>query len=237
MPDHPIPHPDLGGYLVGGLEDDEIAAFEAHSRSCAACRQDLAEMGLVPGLLRRATPAVEPAPAGLEERTFAAVAREARGTTPTARVPAPRGRRRGVRLPLAVGAAAALALFAVLFAVSSRDDGHVRLELVAATAGEPWRGVADVRPAEHGLTIDLEVTGLPPNRPGTVYACWWFVGSGNGAAEPDRVSAGTFSVGADGRATVRMSAGGALGGNPKMGVTLEEVGNQETSGQKILVTA
>jgi hypothetical protein len=236
MPDHPIPHPDLAGYLLGGLEDDELAAFEEHSGGCAACQRELADMGLVPSLLRRATPAVEPPPPELEERTFAAVASEARQSTPAPRVPAPR-RRRGVRLPLALAAAAALALFAVLFAVSANDDAHARIELVAASADQQWRGVADVRSAEDGLAIDLEVSGLPPNQPGTVYACWWFVDSSNGGADPPRVSAGTFTVDADGRAAVHMTAAGRLGENPRMGVTLERVGDEETPGQKILVPA
>src|SRR5437763_10717805 len=77
-PEHPGFHPDLGGYVLGTLEPSEREAFEAHLGTCEVCRAEVEELSVLPPLLRRATTAA-PAqpPAGLRERTFAAVERAA----------------------------------------------------------------------------------------------------------------------------------------------------------------
>jgi hypothetical protein len=71
-----------------------------------------------------------------------------------------------------------------------------------------------------GLAITMEVSGLAPNPPGSVYECW-YVGPGDSLERPNRVSAGTFTVGADGRASLRLHSAADLQRYPAMGVTLE----------------
>jgi hypothetical protein len=51
------------------------------------------------------------------------------------------------------------------------------------------------------------------------------------------VSAGTFTVGADGRASLRMHSAAVLQRYPAMGVTLErDRGNPARTGDKVLVS-
>jgi anti-sigma factor RsiW len=108
---------------------------------------------------------------------------------------------------------------------------------IALSAGDVGSGSgrAVVSQVDGGRRIELTVSGLPANPPGTYYECW-FVGPGDTEEAPNRVSAGTFTVGADGTATVTMVSAADAGRFPRMGVTLEpDDGNPARTGPKYLV--
>jgi anti-sigma-K factor RskA len=227
----PHPHPDLGGYVLGALEPAERADFEEHLAGCERCQAEVAELRGLPELLEQAAPPVE-VPPWLRERTFAAVERAA----------AQQRRRR--RLRLALTAAAACLVLVVAFVggyTLSRvgpfaDRGRVIEFALAAPDGGAARATAKVRQVGDGLAITMEVSGLAPNPPGSVYECW-YVGPGDSLERPNRVSAGTFTVGADGRASLRMHSAADLQRYPAMGVTLErDRGNPARTGDKVLVS-
>jgi anti-sigma-K factor RskA len=227
----PHPHPDLGGYVLGALEPAERADFEEHLAGCERCQAEVAELRGLPELLEQAAPPVE-VPPWLRERTFAAVERAA----------AQQRRRR--RLRLALTAAAACLVLVVAFAGGYMlsqvgpfaDRGRVIAFALAAPDGGAARATAKVRQVGDGLAITMEVSGLAPNPPGSVYECW-YVGPGDSVERPNRVSAGTFTVGADGRASLRMHSAADLRRYPTMGVTLErDRGNPTRSGDKVLVS-
>lgn len=227
----PHPHPDLGGYVLGALEPAERADFEEHLAGCERCQAEVAELRGLPELLEQAAPPAE-VPPWLRERTFAAVERAA----------AQQRRRR--RLRLALTAVAACLVLVVAFVggyTLSRvgpfaDRGRVIEFALAAPDGGPARATAKVRQVGDGLAITMEVSGLAPNPPGSVYECW-YVGPGDSLARPNRVSAGTFTVGADGRASLRMHSAADLQRYPAMGVTLErDRGNPARTGDKVLVS-
>src|SRR5262245_25497889 len=48
---------DDGAYVLGALAPGERAAFERHLSGCAACRESVATLAVLPGLLRRLDPA------------------------------------------------------------------------------------------------------------------------------------------------------------------------------------
>jgi len=227
----PHPHPDLGGYVLGALEPAERADFEEHLAGCERCQAEVAELRGLPALLEQAAPPVE-VPPWLRERTFAAVERAA----------AQQRRRR--RLRLALTAAAACLVLVVAFAGGYTlsqvgpfaDRGRVIAFALAAPDGGAARATAKVRQVGDGLAITMEVSGLAPNPPGSVYECW-YVGPGDSLERPNRVSAGTFTVGADGRASLRMHSAADLQRYPAMGVTLErDRGNPARRGDKVLVS-
>jgi anti-sigma-K factor RskA len=227
----PHPHPDLGGYVLGALEPAERADFEEHLAGCERCQAEVAELRGLPALLEQATPPVE-VPPWLRERTFAAVERAA----------AHQRRRR--RLRLALTAAAACLVLVVAFAGGYTlsqvgpfaDRGRVIAFALAAPDGGAARATAKVRQVGDGLAITMEVSGLAPNPPGSVYECW-YVGPGDSLERPNRVSAGTFTVGVDGRASLRMHSAADLQRYPAMGVTLErDRGNPARTGDKVLVS-
>jgi anti-sigma-K factor RskA len=222
MPDHLAPHPDLAGYVLGALDPEEAEAFERHLAGCAGCRAEVAELRDLPELLDQAAPPVQ-VPPGLRERTFAAVERAAAG-----------GRRRPLLRLAAVAAALVVALVGGVVVSQLGDRGQV-VELAAAP-GHAGRATAELRQAGDGVQVDMEVSGLAPNQGGSVYECW-FVGPGDTVERPNRVSAGTFRVGADGRATLRLHSAADLRRFPVMGVTLEnDGGDPRRTGDKILVS-
>jgi anti-sigma-K factor RskA len=228
MPDHvaPHPHPDLAGYVLGALDPGETAAFEQHLAGCDACRAEVDELQGLPELIDRAAPPIE-VPPGLRERTFAAV-EQAAGA-----------RRRAPLLRLvAVAAALVVALLGgvVVSQLGGGGGGQVIELALAAQPGVSGRATAELRPVDDGVAIDMEVSGLAPNPPGSVYECW-FVGPGDTLEQPNRVSAGTFTIGAGGRASLRMHSAADLRRFPVMGVTLEtDGGRPERTGEKILVS-
>ncbi len=229
MPDHvaPHPHPDLAGYVLGALDPGETAAFEQHLAGCDACRAEVDDLQGLPELMDRAAPPIE-VPPGLRERTFAAVERAAAGS-----------RRRGPLLRLAA-VAAALVVALLGGVVVSQSGGGGRGEVIelalAAQQGQTGRATAELRRVDDGVAIDMEVSGMAPNPPGSVYECW-FVGQGDTLEQPNRVSAGTFTIGASGRASLRMHSAADLRRFPVMGVTLEtDGGRPERTGEKILVS-
>jgi Anti-sigma-K factor rskA/Putative zinc-finger len=231
MPDELAEHVDVAGYVLGALEPADQEAFEQHLRACGRCRAEAEELGAIPGLLRQAAPPVDPPlPADLKERTVAAVDRAAT-----------QGRRRQWLRLAAVAAAAAVVLFFAGFTLSQvgplADRDRVIQFSLAAPDGGPARGTAEVRQVGDGLAITMEVSGLAPNPPGSVYECW-YVGPGDTLQRPNRVSAGTFTVGADGRASLRMHSAADLQRYPAMGVTLErDRGNPARTGDKVLVSS
>jgi anti-sigma-K factor RskA len=227
MPDPvaPHPHPDLAGYVLGALDAGEQAAFEQHLAGCDTCRAEVEELQSLPALLDRAAPPIE-VPQGLRERTFAAVERAAAGS-----------RRRGPLLHLAA-VAAALVVALVGGVVVSQLGGGGRGEVIelalSAQPGKTGRATVELRREGDGVAVDMEVNGLAPNPPGSVYECW-FVGPGDTLQQPNRVSAGTFTVGAGGRASLHMHSAADLRRFPVMGVTLEtDGGNPVRTGEKIL---
>ena len=73
----------LGAYVLGALDPGERARVEAHLAGCADCREELASLAALPGLLGRVSRAeVEavpaPPPADLLDRLLVAAARERR---------------------------------------------------------------------------------------------------------------------------------------------------------------
>jgi anti-sigma factor RsiW len=73
---------DDGAYVLGALNPAERAAFERHLPGCASCRESVADLAVLPGLLGRLDAAtvmpLDPAPPSLLRRTLAAAAAQRR---------------------------------------------------------------------------------------------------------------------------------------------------------------
>lgn len=209
MSDHPSPHPDVGGYVVGGLGPGETEHFEAHLGTCADCRAEVAELAPLRAVLAEATALTGPPPE-LQARTFELLGREVQ-----------RSRARATNGRLLV-AAAVVVVFAVAgFALGAGGGGAPAFELaLAAPDGGPAGGTAKLRRTATGVAIELVVERLPGTPGGGHYECW-YVGADDSVTEPERVSAGTFTVPTSGRATVRMVTAADPERYPRVEVTLE----------------
>lgn len=262
MADHPAPHPDLGGYVVGGLAEDEREVFEGHLATCDDCRREVDELAaLTPPLLWAAPPL--DAPADLEDRVLAAVRaageREA-SSPPPAPSPITRPHRRRPRRMVPLGRAAAVTVAVALLAgavgAAIRDDPNRAAAPAATTTipattttttvagttlelqpppGRTGRGLALISSSASGRVIDLEVEGLAVPPPGSFYECWLISPDGDSIERPNRVSVGTFTVDATGRARVRWHFEADTTKFSQMGITLEpDDGNPAQTADRVL---
>lgn len=151
----------LGAYALGGLEPAERSRVEGHLEDCPACRDELASLAVLPGLLSRLSE--EEASGDLlnvsgshAERVVATVARQRRSER----------RRLGVwRAVAAVAAAVALVVGAVV--VQPWDGPHGTV--YAVQAGDV-QATATVEPREWGMQVELRAGGLPDARGYTLWA-------------------------------------------------------------------
>lgn len=229
MPEHAV-HPDLAAHALAGLAPAEARAVEAHVAGCAACRRALERMRGGAALLERTG---EPftVPAGLEERTLRALATGATGAPPRAAG--------GVRVALAWAAAAAVLAAGVFIGVrAAGDDAEPagRLELTAALRSptDPALSAsATVRATDLGRDVSLRSDSLPVLPAGEFYELW-FVGPGDAAGTPNRISAGTFHPDAQGRSALHLHAAVDPALFPVLSVTAETGDGDPSPGREVL---
>jgi anti-sigma factor RsiW len=150
----------LGAYVLGALDPIERAEVEAHLSECVTCRDELAGLAAMPGLLSRVRledvlePPASPSPASTQRLI---------GRLRAAR----RTRRR--RIAVATSAVALAATAAVGLAVITGGTGGSGSagESASIPATSPRTGVAAtfaVRPASWGTAVRVRLRGV---RPGT----------------------------------------------------------------------
>jgi anti-sigma-K factor RskA len=233
------PHVEVAPYLLGKLEAEEAERFEAHLDGCADCRRQLDELGGLPALLAQAAPAT-PVPDGLRARTLTAVRERAAEAEGAAVVEAPARvrpawwRRRWLLAAVAAALVVALAIPGGLLLFGG-DGGEVtRLTLVAAEGGK-GRGQVTITSTPAGRSFDVRIEGLAPPAAGSLYELW-AVSRQDTLERPQRVSLGTFTVGADGRTHLKAFTAAPADRFPVVGVTLEPVdGNPARTGPRVLV--
>jgi hypothetical protein len=132
-------------YVLGALPAGERSEFETHLATCPDCRQTLADMAGIPGLLSRVTPAdladdAVPLPDTLVPGLLRAVRRS--------------GRRR--RLAVAgLSAAAVVLAIAGTVAVVDRSDGEPPGVAMTAVVDSPVRATADLVAHKWGTEISM----------------------------------------------------------------------------------
>lgn len=203
----------LVSYVLGELGPEEESKLRGHLEGCPECRAELEEFQQAHGRLKAAH---VPPPAELKQRVMG-------------RLPG-RRRSRGRFVP---AVAAALALVALLGGLSLSTILAPREYAVASlgpTALAPEAGgEARLREAGANVQVRLEVWGLPQQRPDGYYELWFVKGD-------DRVSAGSFTVGPDGKATVEASVPAKLAEEYRgLGITSEKSpGDPRPSPSKVL---
>lgn len=206
MSDHDQVRMDLGGYVLGGLEDHEVESVEAHLAACAACREELAELAPLPALLARASTEPLTAPADLRHRVLDRPAR----------------RRHRALLPLAAAAAAVIAVLTGVAVVSVIAGAPAPDAVVALRSDGPVDivGDAELTQVAAGVRVDLTLDGVRPAEDGYYHA--WLEGDGW------RASAGTFVGPPDGELQAQLLCGGRLQDYYRLTVTWHGADGAET---------
>jgi anti-sigma-K factor RskA len=185
-------------YLLGEMEPDRVARFEAELERDAALRAEVERLRPVvtrlDALPAEAWASAPPPPL----REPGVVTAPDAAPVPPLREPAAPRRRRLVLRP-AVAALCAVALLAAgvgLGVVLDRDpEPATRLVL------SPIEGVDPAASGRVGVTSDrvnLRVSGLPPTAEGQFYELWLL------GADQQLVGLGSFRVGEDGMATLKL---------------------------------
>ncbi|HET8951649.1 MAG TPA: zf-HC2 domain-containing protein [Solirubrobacteraceae bacterium] len=194
--------PDIGAYVLGGLEPAEEAAVREHLATCSECAAEHASLAGLPRLLALAAPMAEagPPPAAIEERVLDAIAGELPQQSP--RAPRRRLPRARVLVPAAVALAAVVV--ALVIALGGGDEQSPGFEVaLRPAAGETASGRAVLASADAGIKMQLWVRGLPRD-PGIVYEVMC-------DAPGWSASAGTFRVDSHGRAHVVLNTAARRG--------------------------
>lgn len=222
-------HPDAAGWALGVLDPGDAAVFETHLESCEECQREVAGFGPAARLLKAALPAIdlmpddEPPP-GLAERTLAGVARAARRA---------QWRRRYTPLLSAAAAVVIVAVIAVVLSLPSGSSPALAFSVPLHASSGAASGDAVAHQTSDGWSIQLTVQHLPPLPAGSFYECW-YTGPGNAPGHPVMITAGTFTVGADGSASVQMWSAADPRIFATMEITTEQPGDAAPHGTVIL---
>ena len=220
MSDHPRPHPDLAGYVLGVLEPQEAVAFEEHLAFCPACRREVAALSTIPSLLDDAAPPTR-VPPTLQHRTLTAVERSAIR------------RRRTRAAATTLAAVAAVALVAILV-VQPFAAEPFKVQLASATTDAS--GAAYVSRTPNGLRIDMELRDLPATPEGMHYECW-YVAETDSLSSPQRVTGGTFVAPSGGDVEITMFTAADAEDYPGIDITLEpDDGDPARDGEVVLAS-
>lgn len=155
------PHLDVAGWLLGALDANEAAAFQAHLASCPECQAEVERLRPTVTLLSTAAQDVEVPPL-LADRTVAAVRDSAR-----------RRRRQNwtVRALIAAAVVALLSLGAV--ALFTRSSAETFEFAMSSPNGGPAAGTAGAHHTNRGWSIQLSLHGLPALNDRAFYECWY----------------------------------------------------------------
>jgi hypothetical protein len=145
-------HTSAAAYVLGALSSAERTEFETHLAECADCRQTVAELAGIPGLLSRVSPTDLAEQPPLPDTLVPRLLRSVRRTML---------RRRLVMGGLAA-AAAVLAVLGTLVVVQSPSDGPSGVAM-SAVVTSPIRATAAL--TRHGwgteITMDCSYEGEP----------------------------------------------------------------------------
>jgi len=161
--DHDAARMLLGAYVLGGLDAVDRRTVEDHLPSCATCRDEVAELAVLPGLLRRLTPSE--AAADLTPTTQPAPTASLLASV-TRTVQQQRRRRR--RLTLVGGlVAAAVTIVALVFGIqaSQTPPAEVAAVIILDPSRGEGHGEAQLVSKQWGTAVTLQAWQMPAEGP------------------------------------------------------------------------
>ena len=190
----------LGPYVMGALGQEEERKVEEHLETCPSCREEVSDLRLAHERLTDLVNMEETPPRELKDRILTGM---------------PRRETRWV--PLAAAAVlCALAVLGVLYSSGFFAPDEVASANLQATDLAPEAGgELRVRQDDPNAQAELEVWGLPQPGEDEYYELWF-------GKEGGRMSAGTFTVDAQGRETIYMSVPEEASDYDQVGITIEE---------------
>jgi anti-sigma-K factor RskA len=193
-------HPNLGAFVLGGLESEEETEVRRHLAFCPSCREKLKEFEEVSQALKAAPPLADP-PSYLKDEILSYV----RGEEPSSsneELPSSRDSRfKNLRLLLPSMAAAALvAIVALGTFFSLHTEAPVATIQLTHIENEDYWGVAELYPQPSGnQQVELKLNNLDEPAPDSYYEAWFSSGE-------EYIGAGTFTTTGSGETDVVLTA-------------------------------
>lgn len=222
-------HQDAAGWALGALGAEDSRRFAEHLYSCQECQQAVADFRPAAVMLKSSLAAAEltagaEPPPDLQARTLARVEQAVRK---------PARRRRNARVLLAAAAAAVIAAVTGTALSLARPAPALAFDIPLHAVHGTASGQAVARQMADGWSIQMTVHDLKPLEPGRFYECW-YAGPASRPGHPNLITAGTFTVGPSGTATVQMWSAANPRTFPTMQITAEQPGDAGQHGQVIL---
>lgn len=214
MTSHESFRKDLGSYVLGALDPRDRSMLEQHLGSCPACREELASLAGLPGLMSRVSPdevvsdSLLPSPA-LLPRLLDSVEMERR---------ADRGRLRRWRLAAATLAVTAASAVAVGQTPAATDAPAVALSTATGSLAE---GTVSFEPRPWGTAVALSLHDLPP---AASYIAWAVDRGGQ------RTAVATWGATSDGTVSV-------IGATPLAPTAVQDLTVETADGHDLLTLA
>jgi hypothetical protein len=183
----------VGPYVLGALEPDEMDQMRAHLADCPRCTAEARSLAELPGLLDLVQADAEvPVPSpGLEDEVLDRFVRERARSAPR--------RRRWPRLAIPAVAVAAVIAALLVAVVPGPKSAYAHADLWGMPAGGGAQGRADVAEVENGTRVKLHADHLPVML-GRTYELWCVRTDGRW------VDGGRFQARADGTAAAELTA-------------------------------
>jgi len=185
---------DIGPFVLGALEPEEMDAMRRHLATCPACAAEARSLSRLPSLLdsAQAEDRIEVLPPRLEDEILDRYVRE-RASSRRRRRPWPR---------LAIPAVAVAALIAGILIVAlpgGTTAAYAHADLWSLPAGGGAEGSADVAEVPAGTRVKLRADHLPVRR-GASYELWCVRTDGRW------INGGSFHARPDGTAAAELTA-------------------------------
>jgi hypothetical protein len=184
----------VGPYIIGALEPEEMEDMRRHLTGCSRCAAEVRSLSELPALLDlvEADDEIAVISPGLEDEVLDRFVRERARSAPR--------RRRWRRLAIpAVAVAAVIAALLVVVVPGGSNTAYAHAELWSLPAGGGAAGTADVAAVPAGTRVNLHADHLPVGQ-GKMYELWCIRSDGRW------IDGGTFRARADGTAAAELTA-------------------------------
>ena len=184
----------VGAYVLGALEPDEMDEMRGHLAGCPRCAAEVRSLTELPALLDLVQADAElavPSP-GLEDEVLDRFVRERARSAPS--------RRRWPRFAIpAVAVAVVVAALVIAFVPDDSNTAYAHAELWSLPAGGGAEGTADAAAVPAGTRVKLQADNLPVMR-GRTYELWCVRTDGRW------IKGGSFHARSDGTAAAELTA-------------------------------
>ncbi len=190
-------HPNLGAFVLGGLEPQEAAEIRRHLALCPGCRNELQELEKINQALEAAPPPADP-PRYLKDEILSHV----RDEEPSSSNEESSSSKKNLRFVLpGVAAAALVAIVALgIFFGLQTETPVATVQLSSIDEDEEYWGVAEFYPQPSGnQLVELKLNDLDDPGPGSFYEMRFVSGE-------KYISAGAFTANSSGETKVWLTA-------------------------------